>query len=145
MWIKKNCKEGPDINAGKNLPDIIKRSKVVPPEKDWEFIAKFSCVVRDILFGNKKLAEMGWHEESLGKNAVAAGFQGQRNWTDWLPNADFTEAIMASTFDWNGARQPTAFATENDTLNGISMLLGMLITNTAPVSTTCAPIESGRY
>ncbi len=131
-WIKKNCKEGPDINAGKNLPDIIKRSKVVPPEKDWEFIAKFSCVVRDILFGNKKLAEMGWHEESLGKNAVAAGFQGQRNWTDWLPNADFTEAIMASTFDWNGARQPTAFATENDTLNGISMLLGMLITNTAP-------------
>lgn len=131
-WIKKNCKEGLDINAGKNLPDIIKRSKVVPPEKDWEFIAKFSCVVRDILFGNKKLAEMGWHEESLGKNAVAAGFQGQRNWTDWLPNADFTEAIMASTFDWNGARQPTAFATENDTLNGISMLLGTLITNTAP-------------
>ncbi len=131
-WIKKNCKEGLDINAGKNLPDIIKRSKVVPPEKDWEFIAKFSCVVRDILFGNKKLAEMGWHEESLGKNAVAAGFQGQRNWTDWLPNADFTEAIMASTFDWNGARQPTAFATENDTLNGLSMLLGTLITNTAP-------------
>ncbi|NLB38579.1 MAG: L-fucose isomerase, partial [Clostridiales bacterium] len=86
-WIKANCKEGWDVNAGKDLPEIIKRSKVVHPDKDWEFIAKFSCVVRDILFGNKKLAEMGWHEESLGKNAVAGGFQGQRNWTDWLPNA----------------------------------------------------------
>ncbi len=131
-WIKANCVEGWDVNAGKDLPEIITRSKVVPPDEDWDFIAKFSCVVRDILFGNKKLAEMGWHEESLGKNAVAGGFQGQRNWTDWLPNADFTEAIMASTFDWNGPRQPTAFATENDTLNGISMLLGTLITNTAP-------------
>ncbi len=131
-WIKANCKEGWDVNAGKDLPEIIKRSKVVHPDKDWEFIAKFSCVVRDILFGNKKLAEMGWHEESLGKNAVAGGFQGQRNWTDWLPNADFTEAIMASTFDWNGPRQPFPFATENDTLNGVSMMLGTLITHTAP-------------
>ncbi len=131
-WIKKHCREGYDVNAGKELPEIIKRSKAVPPEEDWGFITKLSLVIRDILFGNEKLKGLGWHEEALGKNAVAGGFQGQRAWTDWLPNADFTEAIMASTFDWNGARQPTAFATENDNLNGVSMLLGTLITNTAP-------------
>jgi len=131
-WIKENCKEGFDINAGKELPEIIRRSKTVPADKDWEFIAKLSLVLRDVMYGNPKLGELGWHEEALGKNAVAGGFQGQRAWTDWLPNADFTEAIMASTFDWNGARQPTAFATENDTLNGLSMLMGTLITNTAP-------------
>ena len=131
-WIKEHCKEGFDVNAGKNLPDIIRRSKAVPPEQDWEFIAKLSLVIRDAMFGNPRLKELGWHEEALGKNAVAGGFQGQRAWTDWLPNADFTEAIMATTFDWNGARQPTAFATENDTLNGLSMLMGTLITNTAP-------------
>ncbi|MCL2812823.1 MAG: L-fucose isomerase [Clostridia bacterium] len=132
QWVKKNCKEGFDLNAGKELPDIIRKSKVVPPEQDFEYITKMTLVMRDILFGNPKLAEMGWHEESLGKNAVAGGFQGQRNWTDWLPNADFTEALMASTFDWNGTKAPTAFATENDTLNGIAMMLGTLITNTAP-------------
>ncbi|HPY94952.1 MAG TPA: L-fucose isomerase [Clostridia bacterium] len=131
-WIKEHCKEGFDVNAGKNLPEIIRRSKAVPPEQDWEFIAKLSLVIRDAMFGNPRLKELGWHEEALGKNAVAGGFQGQRAWTDWLPNADFTEAIMATTFDWNGARQPTAFATENDTLNGLSMLMGTLITNTAP-------------
>ena len=131
-WIKANCKEGFDINAGKDLPEIIQRSKVVNPDKDWEFVAKFSVIVRDLMFGNPKLDELGWHEEALGKNAVVGGFQGQRQWTDWLPNGDFTEAIMASTFDWNGPRQPTAFATENDTLNGLSMLLGTLVTNTSP-------------
>lgn len=131
-WVKENCKEGFDVNAGKDLPEIIRRSKVVPPDKDWEFITKLTIIVKDILFGNKKLDEMGWHEEALGKNAVAGGFQGQRNWTDWLPNADFTEAIMASSFDWNGVKTPTAFATENDTLNGISMLLGTLVSDTAP-------------
>ncbi len=131
-WIKENCKEGFDINAQTDIPDIIRKSKVVAPEKDWKFIAKFSVIVRDIFFGNPKLDALGWHEEALGKNAVVGGFQGQRQWTDWLPNGDFTEAIMASTFDWNGARQPTAFATENDTLNGLSMLLATLVTNTAP-------------
>ena len=131
-WIKANCKEGFDVNAGKDLPDIIKKSKVVPADKDWEFIAKFSIIVRDILYGNKKLDELGWHEEALGKNAVAGGFQGQRNWTDWLPNADFTEAIMASTFDWNGPKAPTPFATENDTLNGVAMMLGTLVSGSAP-------------
>ncbi len=131
-WVKANCKEGFDCNAGKNLPEVITKSKVVPADKDWEFITKMTMVMRDILYGNPKLDEMGWHEEALGKNAVAGGFQGQRNWTDWLPNADFTEAIMASTFDWNGTKQPTPFATENDTLNGVAMMLGTLVTGTAP-------------
>ena len=75
---------------------------------------------------------MGWHEEALGRNAVVGGFQGQRQWTDWLPNADFTEAIMASTFDWNGPKAPTPFATENDTCNGIAMMLGSLVSGSAP-------------
>ncbi len=132
LWIKENCKEGFDLNSGKSLPEIIQKSKVVPPEKDWEFIAKMTIVIRDILYGNSKLGEMGWHEEALGKNAVAGGFQGQRNWTDWLPNADFTEAIMASSFDWNGPKAPTPFATENDTLNGVAMMLGTLVSHTAP-------------
>lgn len=131
-WIKANCPEGFDCNAGKDLADIIKRSKVVPADKDWEFITKMTLVVRDILYGNKKLDEMGWHEEALGRNAVAGGFQGQRQWTDWLPNADFTEAIMASTFDWNGRKMPTPFATENDTLNCVSMMLGTLVSHSAP-------------
>ena len=131
-WVKENCKEGFDLNEGKKLPEIITRSKVVPADKDWEFVTKMTMVMRDILYGNKKLDEMGWHEEALGKNAVAGGFQGQRNWTDWLPNADFTEAIMASTFDWNGAKMPTPFATENDTLNGVSMMLGTLVSHSAP-------------
>lgn len=131
-WVKENCKEGFDCNAGKNLPEIITKSKVVPADKDWEFIVKMTLIVRDILYGNKKLDEMGWHEEALGKNAIAGGFQGQRQWTDWLPNADFTEAIMASSFDWNGPKAPTPFATENDTLNGVAMILGNLVSNTAP-------------
>ena len=131
-WVKANCKEGFDCNAGKNLPEIITRSKVIPADQDWAFITKMTMVMRDILYGNPKLDELGWHEEALGKNTVAGGFQGQRNWTDWLPNADFTEAIMASTFDWNGPKMPTPFATENDTLNGVAMMLGTLVTGTAP-------------
>ena len=131
-WVKANCKEGFDCNAGKHLPEVITKSKVVPADRDWEFITKMTMVMRDILYGNPKLDEMGWHEEALGKNAVAGGFQGQRNWTDWLPNADFSEAIMASTFDWNGPKRPTPFATENDTLNGVSMMLGTLVSGTAP-------------
>ena len=131
-WVKANCKEGFDCNAGKHLPEVITKSKVVPADKDWEFITKMTMVMRDILYGNPKLDELDWHEEALGKNAVAGGFQGQRNWTDWLPNADFSEAIMASTFDWNGPKRPTPFATENETLNGVSMMLGTLVSGTAP-------------
>ena len=131
-WVTANCREGFDCNAGKNLPEVITRSKVVPADKDWEFITKMTMVMRDILYGNPKLDELGWHEEALGRNAVAGGFQGQRQWTDWLPNADFSEAILAGTFDWNGPKMPTPFATENDTCNGVSMLLGTLVSNTAP-------------
>ncbi len=131
-WIKANCKEGFDKNAGKNFPEIIKKSKVVPADKDWEFIAKFTLIVNDILHGNPKLAELGWHEESLGRNAVVGGFQGQRMWTDWLPNGDFTESVLASSFDWNGKKAPFPFATENDTLNGIAMLFGTMLTGKAP-------------
>jgi L-fucose isomerase len=90
-----------------------------------------TLAVRDILYGTPA-GQLGWHEEALGKNAVAGGFQGQRNWTDWLPNADFTESILAGTFDWNGPKAPTPFATENDTLNGVAMMLGTLVTHTAP-------------
>ena len=132
LFRSDNCREGFDLNSCKALPEIIKKSKVISPDQDWEFIVKMTLIIRDILYGNPKLDEMGWHEEALGKNAVAGGFQGQRNWTDWLPNADFTEAIMASTFDWNGTKAPTPFATENDTLNGVAMMLGTLVTNTAP-------------
>lgn len=131
-WIKKNCPEGFDVNAGKKLPEVITRSKVVPADKDWEFITKFTLIVNDLLHGNKKLAEMGWKEEALGRNGIVGGFQGQRMWTDWLPNADFTEAIMASSFDWNGKKAPFAFATENDTCNGIAMLFSTLLTGKAP-------------
>lgn len=132
-WIKKNCVEGIDINNGKQFPEIITKSKVVPADQDWEFIAKQAIIIRDILYGNQRLAEIGWEEEARGRNAISGGFQGQRQWTDWLPNGDFTEAIMASTFDWNGPKPVTAFATENDTLNGVSMLFGTLLTNKAPI------------
>lgn len=132
-WIKENCREGFDCNAGKALPEIITKSKVVDPSKDWEFIAKISIIMRDIMMGNEKLDKMGWHEEALGRNAIAGGFQGQRMWTDWLPNGDFTEAIFNSTFDWNGKKQPTVLATENDNLNCVAMLFANLLTGKAPV------------
>ena len=132
-WVKENCPEGhPTQNDGKEFQNIITDSRTIPLDKQWEFIVKFSLICRDIMKGNKKLDEMGWHEEALGRNAVAGGFQGQRQWTDWLPNADFSEAILAGTFDWNGPKMPTPFATENDTCNGVSMLLGTLVSNTAP-------------
>lgn len=132
-WVRRYCKEGYDTNAGKEFSDVIKKSRYIKDEDQWDFVVKHALVCRDIVKGNKKLAEMGWYEEALGRNGLAAGFQGQRMWTDWLPNGDFTEAILASTFDWNGAKQPMAFATENDTLNGISMLFGTLLTNKAPI------------
>ncbi|MGY3724537.1 L-fucose isomerase [Granulicatella balaenopterae] len=132
-WVKEYCKEGIDINKGKEFPEIITKSKVIEADKDWDFIVKQALIIRDILFGNEKLKEIGWEEEARGRNAIAGGFQGQRQWTDWLPNGDFTEAILASTFDWNGIKQPSAFATENDTLNGASMLFEVLLTNKAAI------------
>ena len=132
-WVRKNCREGFDCNAGKDFPEIILKSRFIPEEEQWSFCVKHALVVRDILKGNPRLKELGWEEEALGRNGLAGGFQGQRMWTDWLPNADFTEAIMASSLDWNGPKQPIPFATENDTLNGIAMMFGWLLTNKAPI------------
>jgi L-fucose isomerase len=132
-WVKENCREGMDINAGKKFAEIVTKSRYIPEDEQWEFVVKHAIIVRDILKGNPKLDQMGWHEEALGRNGLAGGFQGQRMWTDWLPNADFTEAILASSFDWTGRRTPIPFATENDTLNGISMMFGWLLTNKAPI------------
>jgi len=130
-WVKENCRPGININEGKALPEIITKSKVV--KDDWEFVVKLTLVIRDIMLGNEKLGEMGWHEEALGRNAIAGGFQGQRMWTDWLPNADFSEAILNSTFDWNGKKEPFILATENDGLNGTAMLFTKLLTGSASV------------
>jgi len=130
-WAKANCREGFDCNAGKELASIVKQSKVIPADKDWEFIVKMTLICRDVMLGNEKLDEMGWHEEALGRNAIAGGFQGQRMWTDWLPNGDFTEAIMNTSFDWNGKREPQILATENDNCNGAAMLFGKLVTGQA--------------
>ncbi len=130
-WTREHCPEGFNKNAGKELADIVRRSKVVTDP--WEFTVKTALIVRDIMLGNPKLAEMGWNEESLGRNAALGGFQGQRMWTDWLPNGDFTEAISNSTFNWNGKKEPLVLATENDGLNGMAMLLCKLLTGSASV------------
>ena len=130
-WVRANCPEGLDKNAGRALPEIIRKSKVVPPDRDWEFVVKMTLVFRDLLFGNPKLRALGWAEEELGKNALAGGFQGQRSWNDWLPNGDFSEAVLASSFDWNGKRQPVPFATENDGLNGVTMAFLSMLTGRA--------------
>ena len=124
-WIKKNCKEGIDINAEQRSRE--------DKDAQWEFIAKMTLVIKDIMLGNPKLKEMGYPEESLGRNAIAGGFQGQRMWTDWLPNGDFTEAILNSTFDWNGKKEPFTLATENDCLNGLAMLFSKLLNQRASV------------
>ena len=122
-WVKANCPIGLDINA---VPHTAEQY-----EQDWDFIVKMTLICLDLMHGNPKLLEMGYKEESNGRNAIAAGFQGQRQWTDWLPNGDFTEAILNSTFDWNGKKEPTVFATENDCLNGMAMLIGNLLTHRA--------------
>ena len=121
-WVKENCKEGFDKN-----PDFVKKSNE-QKEKDWEFTVKMMCIIKDLMNGNKNLPE-GREEEMVGHNAIAAGFQGQRQWTDFYPNADFAEAMLNTSFDWNGAREPYILATENDTLNGVSMLFMKLLTN----------------
>ena len=126
-WVGKYCKsrEGEDLN-----PEHLRFSR---EEKDrvWEFVVKMTMIFRDLMVGNPKLAEMGFEEEAMGHNAIAGGFQGQRQWTDFRPDGDFSEAILNSSFDWNGIREPFVFATENDTLNGVSMLLMHLLTNRA--------------
>lgn len=126
-WVKENCKEGADYNQEKNIKS--KEEK----DKDWKFIVKMTLIIRDLMQGNKVIGEMGHQEEALGHNALIAGFQGQRQWTDFLPNGDFSEAILNSSFDWNGKRAPFIVATENDSLNGVSMAFNYLLTNTPQI------------
>lgn len=128
-WTEKNCKinEGPNTNP----PHKVKSREVLDCE--WEFVVKMTLIIRDLMIGNPRLREAGFLEEALGHNAIAAGFQGQRQWTDFMPNGDFSEAILNSSFDWNGIREAFVLATENDSLNGVAMLFGKLLTNTAQV------------
>jgi L-fucose isomerase len=124
-WVRKNCPEGRDYNK---QPHTRKRK-----DWEWEFVVKCTMIVRDLMVGNPRLAKLGFGEEALGHNAIVSGFQGQRHWTDHYPNGDFLEAILNSSFDWNGIREPYIVATENDSLNGACMALGHLLTNTAQI------------
>jgi len=125
-WTKENCPEGFD----KNPPEMQKSPE--KKEEEWEFVVKMMCIIKDLMNGNSNLPE-GCEEEMVGHNAIAAGFQGQRQWTDFYPNCDFPESMLNTSFDWNGAREPYVLATENDTLNGVCMLFGKLLTNTAQI------------
>ncbi len=121
-WTKAKCKEGFDKN-----PEFVRKSDE-QKEKDWEFVVKMMCIIKDLMNGNENLPA-GCEEEAVGHNAIAAGFQGQRQWTDFYPNADFAEALLNTSFDWEGVREPYILATENDVLNGIGMLFMKLLTN----------------
>ncbi|MFZ4774791.1 MAG: L-fucose isomerase, partial [Terrimicrobiaceae bacterium] len=127
QWVKSNCPEGKDYNS----PETTRSRAQL--DSEWETSVKMALIARDLMEGNPKLAEKGFGEEAQGHNAIAAGFQGQRQWTDYRPNGDFLEAILNSSFDWNGLRAPSIVATENDALNGASMLFGHLLTNTAQI------------
>jgi len=126
-WVKQNCKEGKDYNAS-----TAQRPRA-QKDADWEFVVKMAMIGRDLMVGNPRLEELGYGEEALGHNAIASGFQGQRQWTDHFPNGDFMETTLNTSFDWNGVRQPFVCATENDYCNGISMLFGHLLTGTAQI------------
>jgi L-fucose isomerase len=126
-WVRANCREGAD----RNTPDQTRSRE--QKDRDWETVVKMFLIARDLLVGNPRLAELGFGEEAMGHNAILGGFQGQRQWTDHSPNGDFMEAMLNSSFDWDGIRAPYVFATENDSLNGASMLFGYLLTNTAQV------------
>lgn len=126
-WTRENCKEGPDTNA----PEV--QHPRTRKDKTWETCVKMAMIVRDLMIGNPELRRKGLDEEALGHNAILAGFQGQRHWTDHMPNGDFLETILNSSFDWTGIRQPYVVATENDALNGVAMLFGHLLTGTAQI------------
>jgi L-fucose isomerase len=126
-WVKENCKEGLDINA-----PAVQHSRA-RKDRAWETSVKMAMIVRDLMVGNPDLRRKGLNEEALGHNAILAGFQGQRAWTDHFPNGDFLETILNSSFDWTGIRQPYLVATENDALNGVSMLFGNLLTGTSQI------------
>ena len=126
-WVKQNCAEAADRNAAKNQKTRAQK------DADWEFVVKMVLIGRDLMVGNPRLAALGFEEEALGHNAIASGFQGQRQWTDFMPNGDFMETILNTSFDWNGIRESFVCATENDYLNGISMLFGHQLTGTAQI------------
>jgi L-fucose isomerase len=126
-WVKAQCREGKDYN-----PPQFRRSRE-DLDREWEISIKMAMIARDLMIGNPKLAAMGYGEEALGHNALLAGFQGQRQWTDHMPNGDFMETILNTSFDWNGIRAPYIVATENDSLNGVAMLFGHLLTQTAQI------------
>lgn len=126
-WTLEHCREGFDNNK------VEMQHTREQKDNEWKFVVKMMMIIRDIMKGNPALAEMGYHEESLGRNAIAGGFQGQRMWSDWQPVGDFAEALLNSSFDWNGVREPVILATENDTLNATSMLFGHLLTGGASV------------
>ncbi len=126
-WVKEHCTEGFDTNSKE------KQRSRAQLDQEWETSVKMALIARDLMVGNPRLAEIGFQEESQGHNAIAAGFQGQRQWTDIYPNGDFMEAILNSSFDWNGRRAPYILATENDALNAVTMLFGHLLTNTAQI------------
>lgn len=126
-WVKENCQEGPDNNPA-HLQTTRERK-----DQEWETVVKMTLITRDLMIGNPRLAELGYEEEAQGHHAIASGFQGQRQWTDHFPNGDFMETLLNSTFDWNGTRAPYLVATENDSLNGVGMLFGYLLTNTAQI------------
>jgi len=126
-WVKAHCAEGKDFNT----PDSVRSREHL--DREWETSVKMALIARDLMTGNEKLAARGFIEESQGRNAIASGFQGQRQWTDYQPNGDFLEAILCSSFDWNGQRAPYVVATENDSLNGASMIFGQLLTHTAQI------------
>lgn len=124
-WTKAHCKMGPDYNTEKFTAEKI--------EEDWKTVVKMTLIARDLMVGNEKLIELGYAEEACGHNAIAAGFQGQRHWTDHFPNADFLETVLNSSFDWNGIRESYIMATENDSLNGVPMMMGHLLTGRAQI------------
>ena len=137
-WTKANCKEGVDQNEPAAQLSRTRKDEI------WEYVVKMTLIIRDMMIGNPVLAKMGFGEEALGHNAIASGFQGQRQWTDHMPNGDFSEAILNSSFDWNGIRQAFIVATENDSLNGVAMLFGHLLSNTRPGICRCTHLlESG--
>ena len=126
-WVRENCREGRDLNDSK------KQHTREQKDRDWEYCVKMAMIARDLMVGNPRLAELGFGEEALGHNSILAGFQGQRQWTDHLPNGDFLEATLNSSFDWTGIRQPYVVATENDSLNGACMLFSHLLTGSAQI------------
>ncbi len=126
-WVKTHCKEGREYNGRDSQRTRAQK------DADWETSIKMAIIVRDLMVGNARLDEAGFGEEALGRNAILGGFQGQRHWTDHYPNGDFMEAILNSSFDWNGTREAFTFATENDCLNGVGMLFGHLLTSTAQI------------